>query len=93
MNSAAVPVLWMGNEALLAGLRLESSKFEWNWDKLEDTKPTESLTFVWRILEVLPFKRLSYTDKKRPVWCGLFHLLPLVLIGFLSGGPTWEKAE
>jgi hypothetical protein len=68
MNSAAVPVLWMGNEALLAGLRLTASKVNWDWDQLKDTSPRESLVHVWRLFEVLPFKRLSYADKKDTVW-------------------------
>jgi hypothetical protein len=69
LNNAAVPVLWIGNEAFLAGLRLKESNFEWDWDKLRDTKPRESLNFVWWPLELLPFKRLSYLDKKHTVWC------------------------
>jgi hypothetical protein len=78
MNNAAVPVLWMGNEAFLAGLRLEESKFnqfEWEWDKLEYTKPTESLKSVWRLFEVLPFKRLSYINNGHTTWCELSNSL------------------
>jgi hypothetical protein len=63
LDNAAVPVLWMGNEVMLAGLRLKPSKVEWNWDQLENSKPTESLHSVWRFFEILPFKRLSYDNK------------------------------
>jgi len=68
LNNASVPVLWMGNEALIAGLKLHPSQFEWNWDKLRDSKPKESLTLAWRFLEILPFKRLSYTKKGHYTW-------------------------
>lgn len=69
LNNAAVPVLWMGNEAMVAGLKLGQSRVVWDWDKLRETWPTESLSFVWRLFEILPFKRLSYVDDKRVTWC------------------------
>jgi hypothetical protein len=69
LNNAAVPVLWMGNEAIVAGLKLSRSRVEWDWGKLSETGPKESLSWVWRFFEVLPFKRLSYVDSKRVTWC------------------------
>jgi hypothetical protein len=60
LNNATVPVLWMGNEALFAGLKLERSEVVWNWDELKKTRPHESLTNLWHFFELLPFKRLSY---------------------------------
>ncbi|KAF8347215.1 hypothetical protein F5887DRAFT_882049 [Amanita rubescens] len=68
LNNASVPVLWMGNEALIAGLKLHPTQFEWNWDKLRGSKPKESLTLGWRFLEIFPFKRLSYTEKAHYTW-------------------------
>jgi len=60
LNNASVPVLWMGNEALFAGLKLRHSEVVWDWDKLKDTSPNESLKSVWHLFELLPFKQLSY---------------------------------
>lgn len=73
LNNAAVPVLWMGNEATLAGLKLRPSRVEWKWEELENTKPTESLKPVWYFFEILPFKTLSYGGAKKYIWwphCG-----------------------
>ena len=67
LNNAAIPVLWMGNEALFAGLKLRDSRVVWDWAKLAATRPKESLTHVWHFFELLPFKRLSY-DKQRKTW-------------------------
>ncbi|KAJ7815718.1 hypothetical protein B0H13DRAFT_1924023 [Mycena leptocephala] len=68
LDNAAVPVLWIGNEAQHAWLKLETSPVEWNWEELETSKPTESLTSVWHLFELLPFRRLSYADKASVVW-------------------------
>jgi hypothetical protein len=73
LNNAAVPVLWMGNEALFAGLKLGDPKVlgeyraVWDWWKLAKTHPKESLTSVWYFFELLPFKRLSY-DGRGNTW-------------------------
>ena len=67
LNNAAVPVIWMGNEALFAGLKLTVSRVVWDWNTLEQTRPKESLTWVWRFFELLPFRRLSY-DKSGKTW-------------------------
>jgi len=73
LNNAAPPVLWMGNEAMLAGLELHESRVQWKWNELEKTEPTESLTLWWRFLEILPIKRLSYVSGKT-TWYGSFTL-------------------
>ncbi|KAJ7627789.1 hypothetical protein DFH06DRAFT_1272916 [Mycena polygramma] len=62
LDNSAVPVLWMGNEALRASLRIKASTVEWKWEELETSRPTESLTWLWRAFELFPFKRLSYMD-------------------------------
>lgn len=68
LNNAAVPVLWMGNEAMVAGLKLGQSRVVWEWEKLRETRPTESLSLVWRLFEIVLFKRLSYVDDKHITW-------------------------
>ena len=68
LNNATVPVLWMANEARFAGLRLHPSKVQWSWDELEKSRPKESLNFIWRIFEVLPFRRLSYSGVDDATW-------------------------
>jgi hypothetical protein len=68
LDNAAVPVLWMGNEANLAGLRLKPSKVQWDWEQLKQNKPVKSLRSVWRWFELWPFKRLSYDDRSSTTW-------------------------
>ncbi|THU92904.1 hypothetical protein K435DRAFT_671187, partial [Dendrothele bispora CBS 962.96] len=59
-HSDILPLLWMENEANLAGLILkprtgEDADYLWKgWETLKDDKPTESLKGLWRILEYLP---------------------------------------
>ncbi|KAF8814000.1 hypothetical protein BYT27DRAFT_7219939 [Phlegmacium glaucopus] len=67
LNNAAVPVLWMGNEALFAGLKLRHSEVVWKWNDLAETRPKESLIYVWHFFELLPFKRLLY-DQPGNTW-------------------------
>ena len=64
LNLASVPLLWMEKEAGSAGLRLQfrSSGGEWNWEKLRDEMPKESLVRLWWTLEWLPFKQLLYAS-------------------------------
>ncbi|OBZ68925.1 hypothetical protein A0H81_11001 [Grifola frondosa] len=50
--------LWMFYEAISMGLKLEPAYVEWEWDDLGDVK--ESLTSIWKFMEYLPIKRLSY---------------------------------
>ena len=58
------PLKWMVLEATIFGLRLAQVGAEF----LEDQSPnvTISLTWPWRILEIFPVKRLTFTreDKK-----------------------------
>jgi hypothetical protein len=53
---------------MVAGLKLDQSRVVWDWEKLRETRPTESLGLVWRLFEMLPFKRLSYVDNKHVTW-------------------------
>jgi hypothetical protein len=63
LNNAAVPAVWMGNEAIMAGLYLKPSRVEWNWQALRDDPLTDSLNWKWGILELLPIRHLTYKDK------------------------------
>jgi hypothetical protein len=58
----------MGNEAMVAGLRLHPSEVNWKWGELSETKPSESMSFIWQLFELLPFKRLSYVDRDSSTW-------------------------
>ncbi|KAJ7135227.1 hypothetical protein C8R43DRAFT_1089511 [Mycena crocata] len=64
LNLSSVPLLWMENEAMSAGLRLRPRKTggAWNWNDLRNDKTHESLNAVWRPVEVLPIKRLSFKN-------------------------------
>ena len=66
LDVADTPLLWMANEAAKAGLKLSHIRIirdEWDWDRLQQSKPTESLGWGWWLLEWWPFKRLTYLDK------------------------------
>ncbi|ESK97265.1 hypothetical protein Moror_17830 [Moniliophthora roreri MCA 2997] len=54
---------WMTREAAMTGLLLNPSSTRWS----KSTKKTnESLTLLWRMVEILPIKRLTYKDPERP---------------------------
>lgn len=70
LNSEPMPLIWMWDEAHDAGLRFErQSKWEWEKipEKIRNNKPTNSLTLGWRLMEILPFRRLSYMKAKEHV--------------------------
>lgn len=72
LNNSTTPVLWMRNEAIIAGLRLDISEVKLNWTDLQISNPKNSLSLGWWFLEILPFKRLSYKkSSKHHVWYGL----------------------
>ncbi|KAA1470021.1 hypothetical protein DENSPDRAFT_774557 [Dentipellis sp. KUC8613] len=52
------PLRWMSYEATKVGLQMLPFRGEWSLDNMVDVH--ESLTWVWRPLELLPFTRLSY---------------------------------
>ncbi|EIW77370.1 hypothetical protein CONPUDRAFT_62877 [Coniophora puteana RWD-64-598 SS2] len=60
-----ISLLWMKKEAESAGLEfVASANNNLAWLKDIERPPTESLTFVWWLLEALPIKRLSYNAGK-----------------------------
>ncbi|KDQ54511.1 hypothetical protein JAAARDRAFT_135184, partial [Jaapia argillacea MUCL 33604] len=65
LNNATIPLLWMGVEAELAGLKLTPPKVK-RW--VRERKTTESLSLGWWPFEILPFKRLSYKNAKGATW-------------------------
>ncbi|KAK0199674.1 hypothetical protein DFS33DRAFT_183429 [Desarmillaria ectypa] len=65
LSLGLVPLLWMENQAIDAGLRFRPRSFfgDWTWENLHKSKPTTSLRSFWRLLEVLPITRYQYTDR------------------------------
>ncbi|KAJ7489000.1 hypothetical protein FB451DRAFT_1024675, partial [Mycena latifolia] len=65
LNLSSVPLLWMENEALSAGLRLHPRPTggAWNMGDLKKDDVHESLTNAWQPLEYLP---LSWMSFKKP---------------------------
>ncbi|KZP29594.1 hypothetical protein FIBSPDRAFT_727289 [Athelia psychrophila] len=63
LNLASAPLLWMVNEAAIAGLRLTQSAVEWKVRDLETAKPHRSLRTFWWALEVLPIHRQSRSSR------------------------------
>ncbi|KZP16495.1 hypothetical protein FIBSPDRAFT_748573 [Athelia psychrophila] len=59
LQLANIPMLWMRNEAIMAGLHLEATDIKWKLTDLEH-HTTPPLSTIWKILEHLPIKRLSY---------------------------------
>jgi len=63
LNLSSVPLLWMENEAELAGLRLRPRETggAWNLEELKKADLRESLKgFGWRLLEYCPVTHLSF---------------------------------
>jgi hypothetical protein len=80
LNLSSVPLLWMENEAAAAGLRLKprTAGGGWNWNDLRNDKKHESLSILWRPVEVLPITRLSFknsTDMTRYVLAFSFAMI------------------
>ncbi|KAF7980227.1 hypothetical protein HWV62_39345 [Athelia sp. TMB] len=65
LNLESVPLLWMVNEAAIAGLLLTQSSVEWKIRDLETSKPFRSLQTFWWPLEILPLHRQSRSDPKK----------------------------
>ena len=50
---------WMTYEAISSGLRMSPFTKQW-----EEPKFNESLTGIWKAVEYIPFRRLSYQDQE-----------------------------
>jgi hypothetical protein len=68
LSNAATPALWMGNEAIVAGLRLKPSEVVWNWRALKNDPVSSSINWKCWPLEILPIKRLTYKDETSTWW-------------------------
>ena len=66
LNRRHPAFLWMAYEAISAGLKLDLTDVEWEWD--EPGQVHDSFVSVWKILEYLPFKRLSYNNAGSHAW-------------------------
>ncbi|KZP06946.1 hypothetical protein FIBSPDRAFT_841671 [Athelia psychrophila] len=62
-HSDVAPLLWMVNEAAIAGLLLTQSTVEWKVRDLETAKPHRSLHSFWWALECLPLHRQSRSSR------------------------------
>ncbi|KAG1740621.1 hypothetical protein EDB19DRAFT_763182 [Suillus lakei] len=65
LNFQDMPLLWMREEALDAGLVFNSPKVAFRYEDLKSPKITNSLTFPWWLLEALPIRRLRYNNSNR----------------------------
>ena len=52
---------WMLDEAQSSGLRLENIQGKWR-----EIESVPSMTFVWKLFELLPWKRLKYDSESDP---------------------------
>ncbi|KAK0451426.1 uncharacterized protein EV420DRAFT_1274312 [Desarmillaria tabescens] len=61
-----LPLLWMENEAGVAGLNFAPRRggVEWRWDDHHLDKPKNALGGLWWLVEFLPVKHLRYIDKE-----------------------------
>ena len=59
MDRSTPPLRWMVFEAGEAGLR--TALFERKQKEHKEVKIIESLTWPWRLFEIFPFKRLTFT--------------------------------
>ncbi|KZP19863.1 hypothetical protein FIBSPDRAFT_743247 [Athelia psychrophila] len=77
LNLGDIPLLWMRNEAIMAGLHLKAADINWKFTDQECDR-TPSLGFFWKILELIPIKRLSYKEHhsttRRFEFCFFFML-------------------
>jgi hypothetical protein len=55
-----MPLLWMREEAVDLGLRLNPPEVAFTSEDLKEPKITNSLTLPWWVLEIMPIKRLRY---------------------------------
>ena len=58
MDRGRPPLRWMASQAAELGLRLEA--FPRELSPAEQIELRESLSFGWKIFEILPFRRLTY---------------------------------
>lgn len=62
LQSGDIPLRWMQNEAIMAGLIFHPTDIDWKAEDLE-RRPERSLKLGWWLMELLPIPRLSYGKK------------------------------
>ncbi|KAJ3486876.1 hypothetical protein NLI96_g3923 [Meripilus lineatus] len=65
LNNASVPVLWMVNQSIAAGLSVTPSDVDLSVAKLKNMQTNDSMTFWYRILEFLPLHWSTYDERKK----------------------------
>ncbi|KAG2144035.1 hypothetical protein BD769DRAFT_1348052, partial [Suillus cothurnatus] len=65
LNFQDMPLLWMREEALEAGLELHPPKVAFKYEDLKAPKMKDSLTLWWWLLELLPIRRLCYSNSNQ----------------------------
>jgi hypothetical protein len=65
LNFQDMPLLWMREEALEAGLVLHPPKVAFRYGDLKAPKMKDSLTRRWWLLELLPVRRLCYSNSNQ----------------------------
>lgn len=62
LNLESASLLWMVNEAAIAGILLKQSTVEWKIRDLEKRQPQKSLHSLWWLLEYFPVHRQSRSN-------------------------------
>jgi hypothetical protein len=57
LNQFGPSLRWMSYEAIRCGLKMIPYRGEWR-----RLKPSSSMTGLWKIVELMPIKRLTYRD-------------------------------
>ncbi|KAJ2935860.1 hypothetical protein H1R20_g1235, partial [Candolleomyces eurysporus] len=65
MNRSRPPMRWMALQAAELGLRI--GKFERELLSTEQIESQESLTWIWKLFEILPFRRLTFSRRPQKV--------------------------
>ncbi|KAF7969864.1 hypothetical protein HWV62_25639 [Athelia sp. TMB] len=60
LQSGDIPLLWMRNEAMIAGLHLKAADTNMKRTDLERLPKDSARSIAWLAMELLPFGRLSY---------------------------------
>lgn len=66
LSNAAIPSLWMANQAMLAGLSVNPSEVDWVNKKLQTMSPTDSMKGFYHLVEFVPVKRPKYQSQLAP---------------------------
>ncbi|KAG0694905.1 hypothetical protein DFH29DRAFT_1005935 [Suillus ampliporus] len=82
LNFGDMPLLWMREEALKAGLLLHPPKVAFRSEDLKEPKITDSLTLPWWLLEALPIRHLRYNNSNQHTTLARVKHAPMRTITF-----------